>query len=210
MLLNGMDANPSMFAAGSFAGSVAGQVEITNCSVENAKVQNAADRTGGFIGDIQGKTLYTLQGVGKLVDVLAGILNMLPFLGLGNVVDVLLNGGILKLDQIVPAGYVAPVIKDCTLNNVDQATIGSETTSFNGGFAGRIEGGILQNIKVTQDTNLEVKGNRFVGGFAGSIANTEVKGLLTELDVDVMEAIFSQAAVTGVNVDGMAQSLSAQ
>lgn len=201
-LLDGMDANPSMFAAGSFAGSVAGQVEITNCSVENAKVQNAADRTGGFIGDIQGKTLYTLQGPGRLVEVLAGILDMLPFLGLGNVVDVLLNGGILKLDQIVPAGYVAPVIKDCTLNNVDQATIGSETTSFNGGFAGRIEGGILQNIKVTQDTNLEVKGNRFVGGFAGSIANTEVKGLLTKLDVDVMEAIFSQAAVTGVNVDG--------
>lgn len=202
MLLNGMDANPSMFAAGSFAGSVAGQVEITNCSVENAKVQNAADRTGGFIGDIQGKTLYTLQGAGRLVEVLAEILNKLPFLGLGNLVDVLLNGGILKLDQIVPAGYVAPVIKDCTLNNVDQATIGSETTSFNGGFAGRIEGGILQNIKVTQDTNLEVKGNRFVGGFAGSIANTEVKGLLTKLDVDVMEAIFSQAAVTGVNVDG--------
>ena len=202
MLLNGMDANPSMFAAGSFAGSVAGQVEITNCSVENAKVQNAADRTGGFIGDIQGKTLYTLQGVGLLVEVLAEILNKLPFLGLGNLVDVLLNGGILKLDQIVPAGYVAPVIKDCTLNNVDQGTIGSETTSFNGGFAGRIEGGILQNIKVTQDTNLEIKGNRFVGGFAGSIANTEVKGLLTQLDVDVMEAIFSQAAVTGVNVDG--------
>ena len=202
MLLNGMDANPSMFAAGSFAGSVAGQVEITNCSVENAKVQNAADRTGGFIGDIQGKTLYTLQGPGRLVEVLADILNMLPFLGLGNVVDVLLNGGILKLNQIVPAGYVAPVIKDCTLTNVAQDTLGSETTSFNGGFAGRIEGGILQNIKVTQDTNLEIKGNRFVGGFAGSIANTEVKGLLTELDIDVMEAIFSQAAVTGVNVDG--------
>ena len=202
MLLNGMDANPSMFAAGSFAGSVAGQVEITNCSVENAKVQNAADRTGGFIGDIQGKTLYTLQGAGRLVEVLAEILNKLPFLGLGNLVDVLLNGGILKLDQIVPAGYVAPVIKDCTLTNVAQDTLGSETTSFNGGFAGRIEGGILQNIKVTQDTNLEVKGNRFVGGFAGSIANTEVKGLLTKLDVDVMEAIFSQAAVTGVNVDG--------
>lgn len=202
MLLNGMDANPSMFAAGSFAGSVAGQVEITNCSVENAKVQNAADRTGGFIGDIQGKTLYTLQGPGQLVEVLAKILNKLPFLGLGNVVDVLLNGGILKLDQIVPAGYVAPVIKDCTLTNVAQDTLGSETTSFNGGFAGRIEGGILQNIKVTQDTNLEIKGNRFVGGFAGSIANTEVKGLLTQLDVDVMEAIFSQAAVTGVNVDG--------
>lgn len=202
MLLNGMDANPSMFAAGSFAGSVAGQVEITNCSVENAKVQNAADRTGGFIGDIQGKTLYTLQEAGRLVEVLAEILNKLPFLGLGNLVDVLLNGGILKLDQIVPAGYVAPVIKDCTLTNVAQDTLGSETTSFNGGFAGRIEGGILQNIKVTQDTNLEIKGNRFVGGFAGSIANTEVKGLLTELDVDVMEAIFSQAAVTGVNVDG--------
>ena len=202
MLLNGMDANPSMFAAGSFAGSVAGQVEITNCSVENAKVQNAADRTGGFIGDIQGKTLYTLQGAGRLVEVLAEILNKLPFLGLGNLVDVLLNGGILKLDQIVPAGYVAPVIKDCTLTNVAQDTLGSETTSFNGGFAGRIEGGILQNIKVTQDTNLEIKGNRFVGGFAGSIANTEVKGLLTKLDVKVMEAIFSQAAVTGVNVDG--------
>ena len=202
MLLNGMDANPSVFAAGSFAGSVSGEVEIVNCSVENAKVSNLADRTGGFIGDIQGKTLYKLQVAGELIDLLVEILNGLPFLGLGNVVDVLLNGGILDLSQLIPAGYVAPVIQDCTLTNVNQKTLGSDATSFNGGFAGRIEGGILQNITMTQDTNLTVLGNKFTGGFAGSIANTEVKGLLNTLEIDIMDAIFSQSVITGATVSG--------
>ena len=202
MLLNGMDANPSVFAAGSFAGSVSGEVEIVNCSVENAKVSNQADRTGGFIGDIQGKTLYKLQGAGKLIDLLVGILNGLPFLGLGNVVDVLLNGGILDLSQLIPAGYVAPVIQDCTLTNVNQKTLGSDATSFNGGFAGRIEGGILQNITMTQNTDLTVLGNKFTGGFAGSIANTEVKGLLNTLEIKIMDAIFSQSVITGATVSG--------
>ncbi len=202
MLLNGMDANPSVFAAGSFAGSVSGEVEIVNCSVENAKVSNLADRTGGFIGDIQGKTLYRLQGAGKLIDLLVKILNGLPFLGLGNVVDVLLNGGILDLSQLIPAGYVAPVIQDCTLTNVNQKTLGSDATSFNGGFAGRIEGGILQNITMTQNTDLTVHGNKFTGGFAGSIANTEVKGLLNTLEIKIMDAIFSQSVITGATVSG--------
>ena len=202
MLLNGMDANPSVFAAGSFAGSVSGEVEIVNCSVENAKVSNLADRTGGFIGDIQGKTLYKLQVAGEVIDLLVGILNGLPFLGLGNVVDVLLNGGILDLSQLIPAGYVAPVIQDCTLTNVNQKTLGSDATSFNGGFAGRIEGGILQNITMTQNTDLTVLGNKFTGGFAGSIANTEVKGLLNTLEIKIMDAIFSQSVITGATVSG--------
>ena len=202
MLLDGMDANPSVFATGSFAGSVSGEVEIVNCSVENAKVSNLADRTGGFIGDIQGKTLYKLQVAGELKELLVKILNGLPFLGLGNVVDVLLNGGILDLSQLIPAGYVAPVIQDCTLTNVDQETLGSDATSFNGGFAGRIEGGILQNITMTQDTDLTVLGNKFTGGFAGSIANTEVKGLLNTLQINIMDAIFSQSVITGAAVSG--------
>ncbi|OUN35237.1 hypothetical protein [Lachnoclostridium sp. An76] len=201
MLLNGMDANPSMFAAGSFAGAISGQVEISKCSVENATVNNVADRTGGFVGDVQGKTLYTLTGVGELTDLLAKILNGLPFLGLGNIVDVLLNGGILDLDQLIPVGFAAPVIKDCHLTNVKQ-DIGSANTSFNGGFAGRIEGGFIQNVTMTQNTDLTVTGNKFAGGFAGSIANTEVKGLLDQLDIDLFEAVFSQSIVSDVKVSG--------
>lgn len=200
-LLNGMDATPSMFAAGTFAGSVCGMVEISNCSVEDGTVINAADRTGGFIGDIQGKTLYTLQGGGLLTSTLADILGALPFLGLGNTVDVLLNGGVLKLSQLAPVGYAAPVIKDCSLTNVRQ-TVGSDNTKFNGGFAGRIEGGNLQNITMTQNTDLTVKGNKFVGGFAGSIANTEIEGLLETIQVDILNSIFSQSFIADVIVTG--------
>ena len=200
-LLNGMDATPSMFAAGTFAGSVCGMVEISNCSVEDGTVINAADRTGGFIGDIQGKTLYTLQGGGLLTSTLADILGALPFLGLGNTVDVLLNGGVLKLSQLAPVGYAAPVIKDCSLTNVRQ-TVGSDNTKFNGGFAGRIEGGNLQNITMTQNTDLTVKGNKFVGGFAGSIANTEIEGLLETIQIDILNSIFSQSFIADVIVTG--------
>ena len=204
MLWNGLDGNDSMYAAGSFAGTVSGDVKVANCSVENAKVQNEADRTGGFIGDIQGKTLYTLQGqrVSLVIDAVTGILQAIPLLGLGNVVDVLLNGGLIDLTQLIPVGYAAPTITDCRLINVNQETLGSAQTSFNGGFAGRIEGGVLQNITVTQNKNLTVTGNKFVGGFAGSIANTEVKGLLTDIDIDILNSIFSQSIVAGVSVSG--------
>lgn len=202
MLWNGLDGNDSMYAAGSFAGTVSGDVKVANCSVENAKVQNEADRTGGFIGDIQGKTLYTLQGQGVVIDAVKGILQAIPLLGLGNVVDVLLNGGLIDLKKLIPVGYAAPTITDCRLINVNQETLGSAQTSFNGGFAGRIEGGVLQNITVTQNKNLTVTGNKFVGGFAGSIANTEVKGLLTDIDIDILNSIFSQSIVAGVSVSG--------
>lgn len=202
MLWNGLDGNDSMYAAGSFAGTVSGDVKVANCSVENAKVQNEADRTGGFIGDIQGKTLYTLQGLGVVINAVTGILQAIPLLGLGNVVDVLLNGGLIDLKQLIPVGYAAPTITDCRLINVNQETLGSAQTSFNGGFAGRIEGGVLQNITVTQNKNLTVTGNKFVGGFAGSIANTEVKGLLTDIDIDILNSIFSQSIVAGVSVSG--------
>ena len=202
MLWNGIDKSPAMFATGSFAGAVSGEVEITNCSVQNAKVRNAADRTGGFIGDIQGKTLYAAQALGEVVDVLTGILKLIPLLGVGNLLDVLVNGGLLDLKELVPAGYVAPVIKDCQLINVNQTELGSDDTDFNGGFAGRIEGGILQDITVTQNTNLTVKGNKFTGGFAGSIANTEIQGLLNQLEIDLLNAIFSQSVLTNVQVNG--------
>lgn len=202
MLLKGVDSDPAMFAAGSFAGSITGDVEITKCSVEDAKVVNTADCTGGFVGNIQGKTLYTLTEIGDLLEVIAGILKLIPFLGLGNLVDVLINGGILDLDQLIPAGYVAPTITECTLTNVNQKTLGSATTNFIGGFAGRIEGGILKDISMTQDSNLTIIGDKFTGGFAGSIANTQVQGLLTNLDINILEAIFSQSFVADVDISG--------
>ena len=202
MLLKGVDSDPAMFAAGSFAGSITGDVEITKCSVEDAKVVNTADCTGGFVGNIQGKTLYTLTEIGDLLEVIAGILKLIPFLGLGNLVDVLINGGILDLDQLIPAGYVAPTITECTLTNVNQKTLGSATTNFIGGFAGRIEGGILKDISMTQDSNLTIIGDKFTGGFAGSIANTQVQGLLTKQDIHILEAIFSQSFVADVDISG--------
>lgn len=205
MLLKGIDANPSMFAAGSFAGAVCGEVRISKCSVSGANVTNTEDRTGGFIGDIQGKPLYLLHETGELVEVLADILNMIPFLGLGNVVDVLLNGGLVDLSELMPAGYVAPEITDCYVENVNTQSriIGSDGTSFNGGFAGRIEGGILQNVKVIQNAeDLTVKGSRFTGGFSGSVADTEINGLLKSLvDID-FDAFDNQSVITAAEVSG--------
>lgn len=205
MLLEGIDANPSMFAAGSFAGAVCGEVRISKCSVSGANVTNTEDRTGGFIGDIQGKPLYLLNEAGKLVQVLADILNMIPFLGLGNVVDVLLNGGLVNLSQLIPVGYVAPEITDCYVENVNAQTgiIGSDETSFNGGFAGRIEGGILQNVKVIQNENdLTVKGDKFTGGFAGSVADTEINGLLKSVADINFDAFNNQSVIAAAEVSG--------
>ena len=100
--LSGLEPDPQSLATGGFAGVVKGNIQIENCNVENLHgVSNVNDRTGGFAGYVSGMTQYDLisNGLGGLVTTLTKILNLIPLLGAGDLLTVLLNGGLLSVKK---------------------------------------------------------------------------------------------------------------
>ena len=134
-LSSGLEKDPKSFSTGAFAGVVKGNVQILDCHVEGLSgVSNANSWTGGFVGYISGITKYeALSGVLKgVTDALSTLLNLIPVLGLGDLITTLLNGGVLSVGNLIPIGYVNPVFSNCSVS-------GSNTISgqnYTGGFAG--------------------------------------------------------------------------
>lgn len=193
-----------MFATGSFAGRVVGDVNIKNCETVNATVKNVKDISGGFVGYTEGTEKYDglSQILGGTVKVLSKLLNILPGVGLGDLIKLLLEKDI-SLGHLIPVGYYKPIIENCnvTLNN-----IGSEKTSYNGGFVGIQVGTNIYNSNVNGLQS--VIGTNFVGGFAGISRDAILKGLLTDLGIDI-NAIEVKSIQNGCVVTGNGLSINA-
>ncbi len=145
-------------------------------------VSNVNDRTGGFAGYISGMTQYDLvsSGLGGLVGTLTKILNLIPLLGVGDLLTVLLKGGLLSVDKLIPVGYVNPSIQNCSVSGGTSVT-GQKST---GGFAGEAIGAVMKNCSVGGTTT--VSGNDCSGGFVGRSVNAVVAGALSSLGIEVM------------------------
>ena len=96
------------FCYGSFAGRVIGDVKIQNCTVENASVSNVKDMTGGFVGYTEGTEKYDglSKFLGGTVKLLSTLLNIIPGIGLGDLITVLLDNNILKAGELIPMGII--------------------------------------------------------------------------------------------------------
>ena len=195
---------PDMFATGSFAGRVVGDVNIKNCETVNATVKNVKDISGGFVGYTEGTEKYDglSQILGGTVKVLSKLLNILPGVGLGDLIKLLLEKDI-ALGHLIPVGYYKPTIENCnvTLNN-----IGSEKTSYNGGFVGIQIGTNISDSNVNELQS--VTGSNFVGGFAGISRDAILKGLLKDLGIDI-NAIDVKSIQNGCVVTGNGLSINA-
>lgn len=181
--LSGLKPDPQSLATGGFAGVVKGNIQIENCNVENLHgVSNANDRTGGFAGYVSGMTQYDLisNGLGGLVTTLTKILNLIPLLGAGDLLTLLLNGGLLSVKNLIPVGYVNPSIQNCSVSGETSVT-GQKST---GGFAGEAIGAVMKNCSVGGSTT--VSGNDCSGGFVGRSANAVVAGALSSLGIELM------------------------
>ena len=189
--------NPSNLATGTFAGRIYGDVTVTRCEVEDATISSLSNMTGGFVGYVEGATRYdAVSGiVESLTKLLTEILNIIPFLGLGDLVDWLLNGT-LGLNALIPVGYYNPTIADSHVNGFKSGTvIGTDTTTQAGGFVGAHIGAIIVDSSVTSATAFVVKASQYAGGFAGVSRNGNVGGLLNSLGVDVMSALRPQSLI---------------
>ena len=178
---------PDIFATGSFAGRVIGDVQIQNCTVANASVSNVKDMTGGFVGYTEGTEKY--DGLSKLlggaVKLLSTLLNIIPGIGLGDLITVLLDNNILDVGKLIPVGYYKPKIENCsiTLDSNTAGIIGSDTTKYNGGFVGMQIGTEITNCTV--DNIQKVQALKGAGGFAGIERDAAIESTLSDLGVDL-------------------------
>lgn len=185
------DANSddTVFATGAFAGRIQGEVIVENCTVDsiNDLTNTYHGMTGGFVGNVEGMTQYgkLQETADKLVDLLKNLLNIIPVLDLGTLINVLLNGNIIDVSKLIPTGYYNPQIINCQVTGNTLAI--SNDHDFNGGFAGRQVGAIIKNSSVNVNT-LSISGKNLAGGFSGVAANAELVGVLDDLGVDLVKS----------------------
>lgn len=106
-VLDARKKDPTALATGAIAGRVEGHVEVSNIEVNNADVKNVNNNTGGFVGYVVGKTQYSglSNALGGLVKLLTNILNVIPGLGLGDLITILL-GNAIPVSKLIPTGYI--------------------------------------------------------------------------------------------------------
>lgn len=198
--------NPSNLATGAFAGRIYGDTKVTDCEVADVSVSSVSRMTGGFVGYVEGATRYDAASgiVGALTNVLSKILGVIPFLGLGNLVDWLLSVT-LGLDALIPVGYYNPVISNSSVNGFkENVVIGNKDNPQAGGFVGAQIGAIIENSSVTSTNGFTVWATQYAGGFAGVSRNGNVGGLINSLGVDLLSALRPQSLIenSGLTVNG--------
>lgn len=202
-LLNVRAADPSSLATGAFAGRVIGDVEVSGCEVYKAKVSSVAQMNGGFVGYVQGETHYGIVSdfLGRIVELLTNLLNIIPGLGLGDLITLLLDSNIIDAGALTPLGYLNPNISHCSVRNFAEGeVIGSADGDYAGGFAGVMVGTITQECSVESANPYAVTARLYAGGFAGLMRNDVMKGALTELGIEVLRPAQPQAIVVGCTV----------
>ena len=182
-VLDARKKDPTALATGAVAGRVEGHVEISNIEVNDANVKTVNNNTGGFVGYAVGKTQYDglSNALGGLVKLLTNILNLIPGLGLGDLITILL-GNAIPLSKLIPTGYINAKIKNCSINSLSIST--SSEKDYAGGFIGQQKGTIVESCSITNSDNT-ISGKRFTGGFVGLARDDVIEGTLSgALDIE--------------------------
>ena len=182
-LLDIRKAAPDSLATGGFAGRIIGDVDVSGCHVTGLTISNAGDITGGFVGNVEGLTEYDglSDALGGSVEVLTGILNIIPGLGLGDLITFLLgHTGLLQVDKLIPTKYIRAKIADCS---VSVSSVGNVSSKYAGGFAGVQTGTLITDCEVTNLSS--VNAEKYAGGFTGVTKDAILKGLFSDLNIEL-------------------------
>ena len=198
-LLNARATDPTIYSTGAFAGRLVGDVVVENCDVTGeASVSNINGRTGGFVGYTEGVTQY--DGLSKTlnvtVDVLSKLLNVIPGLGLGDLITILLKNG-LDVGSLIPTGYKNVVIKNCNVYGLSITT--AKDKDYAGGFIGQQVGTQIFNSSV-QNSTYSINTNEYGGGFVGISRDADIKGTLTKIGIDLLRGMQPQSLLQDCNL----------
>ena len=209
-VLDARKKDPTTLSTGAIAGRVEGQVEISNIEVNNANVKNVNGYTGGFVGYAVGSTQYDglSNALGDLVKLLTNILNVIPGLGLGDLIKILL-GNAIPLGKLIPTGYINPKIVNCNINSLTIYTASDK--EYAGGFIGMQKGAIVESCSVSDGTNT-ISGKNFVGGFVGLARDDVIKGTLSgALDIETkLPKMNTESLLLNCSLNNAVQSVSGE
>ena len=209
-LLNARAKDPTIYATGAFAGRLVGDVSIENCDVTGTvSVSNINDRTGGFVGYTEGVTQYDglSKALGVTVDALSSLLNAIPGLGLGDLITILLDNA-LPVGSLIPTGYKNVNIKYCHVENL-AGTIGAADKDYAGGFVGQQVGTRIFDCSV-KNSSYSVTAKEYGGGFAGISRDAEIRGLLSDVGVELIRVMQPQSILLNCNLTGCNVSVSGE
>lgn len=209
-VLDARKKDATALATGVIAGRVEGNVEISNIEIENGNVKNLNDYTGGFIGYMSGKTQYDglSKALGGTAKLLANILNVIPGLGLGDLITILL-GNAIPLKDLIPTGYINAKIVNCNINGLTISTASDK--KYAGGFIGMQKGAIVESCSVSDGTNT-ISGKNFVGGFVGLARDDVIKGTLSgALDIETkLPKMNTESLLLNCSLNNAVQSVSGE
>ena len=209
-VLDARKKDPTALSTGAIAGRVEGQVELSNIEVNNANVKNVNGYTGGFVGYAVGATQYDglSNALGDLVKLLSNILNVIPGLGLGDLITILL-GNAIPVDKLIPTGYINPKIVNC--NIIDLTISTASDKEYAGGFIGMQKGAIVESCSVSGGTNT-ISGKNFVGGFVGLARDDVIKGILSgALDIQTqLPKMNTESLLLNCSLNNAVQSVSGE
>ena len=209
-LLNARAKDPTIYATGAFAGRLVGDVSIENCDVTGkVSVSNINDRTGGFVGYTEGVTQYDglSKALGVTVNALSSLLNAIPGLGLGDLITILLDNA-LSVDSLIPTGYKNVNIKNCHVENL-AGTIGSADKDYAGGFVGQQVGTRIFDCSL-KNSSYSVTAKEYGGGFAGISRDAEIRGLLSDVGIELIRVMQPQSILLNCNLTGCNVSVSGE
>ena len=201
-LLNARAKDPTIYATGAFAGRLVGDVSIENCDVTGkVSVSNINDRTGGFVGYTEGVTEYDglSKALGVTVNALSSLLNAIPGLGLGDLITILLNNA-LPVGSLIPTGYKNVNIKNCHVEKLE-GTVGAADKDYAGGFVGQQVGTRIFDCSV-KNSSYSVTAKEYGGGFAGISRDAEIRGLLSDVGVELIRVMQPQSILLNCNLTG--------
>ena len=199
-LLNARAKDPTIYATGAFAGRLVGDVSIENCDVTGkVSVSNINDRTGGFVGYTEGVTEYDglSKALGVTVNALSSLLNAIPGLGLGDLITILLDKA-LPVGSLIPTGYKNVNIKNCHVENL-AGTIGAAGKDYAGGFVGQQVGTRIFDCSV-KNSSYSVTAKEYGGGFSGISRDAEIRGLLSDVGVELIRVMQPQSILLNCNL----------
>lgn len=199
-LLDARSTDPTTFATGAFAGRIVGDVEVSNCEVTGTvSVNSITNYSGGFVGYAEGVTEY--DGLSKLLGgiekLLASLLNVIPGLGAGDLITILLENG-LAVGSLIPTGYYNPVISSCTVHGL-AGNVGSGTTDFHGGFIGSQVGTRILDSDV-EESSYQILAKSYGGGFAGLSRDAEIKGTLSTIGIELIRVLQPQSIIINSHI----------
>ena len=209
-LLSVKIASEDVFATGAFAGRITGNVTVSNCVVTNSSVSSNKSMLGGFVGYTEGTEEY--DGLSKILGgvtgLLTALLNILPGIGLGDLITVLLKNDI-GLGALIPTAYYKPnIVNSSVVMSTTSSTIGNENIEYVGGFVGLQKSTKVENATVSGVVNVTAKG--FAGGFAGGVMEDVVSGALDSLGVNLipldLKSEHNSCKVEGINEVKVAES----